>query len=145
VFRNIEEDLNDVWMWDYFKNRGYLTFTSRDICSSLARFVYGKYISEPWTDAQWKSLLCDLRKQYSEMDKTRFVPQIKLQNLRIRSKIVKFIYFLPSLSLIFIFCCAFLCARTDALDPIEFINFRSIPQLTSRMRILSIRCLFTWI
>jgi hypothetical protein len=60
AFRNVEYDQGDVWMWDYFKNRGYTTFSARDFCSEKATFVYGDYISRPWTDVHWQNMFCEL-------------------------------------------------------------------------------------
>lgn len=50
---------NGVWMWDLLSERGYVTYSARDMCSRVAAYVYDDFVSKPWTDVHFQQLYCD--------------------------------------------------------------------------------------
>jgi hypothetical protein len=74
----------DVWMWELYKNYGYVTFSARDFCSRLplptlciltlshslahphihlsraSEWMYDDFISRPWTDSHFQEMYCEM-------------------------------------------------------------------------------------
>jgi hypothetical protein len=47
-----------VWMWDIFGENGYMTYSARDMCSTMSMYLYDDYVSRPWTHVHFQDVFC---------------------------------------------------------------------------------------